>query len=75
MLIDLILAVAATFFLFLGIGWIGAAVNECRRVPLAARRQYASLTRPSAHRAGPILPLGNGYASLAEGRKTIVLRR
>jgi len=74
-LIDLILAIAATFFVFLGIGWTGAAVNERRRASLAPGRQCASPIRPSAHRTGPILPLGSGYASLAEGRKTTVLRR
>ncbi len=75
MLIDLILAIAATFFVFLGIGWTGAAGNERRRMLSAPGRQYASRIRLSAHRTSPILPLGSGYASLAEGRKTAVLRK
>jgi len=74
-LIDLILAIAATFFLFLGIGWTGDAVNERRRASLAGGRQDASRIRPSTHRTSPILPLGSGYASLAECRKTTVLRK
>ena len=76
MLIDLILAIAATFFVFLGLGWAGASSNERRRASLAASGQFAaSAVRPAAHRTGTILSLGGDYAGLASGRKTVIPRK